>query len=197
VFQIQAEPDNTIESIIPLPGEIEHEILKKEEIPKQAVSIYEKSLKSYSQGNYADVINKLQKDNQTSEEQLLLIRAYANYGNLTEAIKSCEKAIKTNKTDPRLRYLFATILHENNQFNEAVVSLKRAIYLDTDFVLAYYSLGNIYQQLGNVKNAKKYYDIVLSILNKYGREDILFESEGLTAGRFREIVNASLQAGVV
>jgi chemotaxis protein methyltransferase CheR len=197
VFKIQAEPVNIIENIISLPRETKHIILKTEEIPKQIASVYEDSLKSYSQGNYADVIDKLQKEKQTSEEQLLLIRAYANQGKLTEAITSCEKAITTNKIDPRLHYLYATILQENNQPDEAITSLKHAIYLDSEFVLSYYSLGNIYKQLGNVKNAKKYYDIVLSILNKCGREDILFESEGLTAGRFREIINASLEAGVV
>jgi chemotaxis protein methyltransferase CheR len=128
---------------------------------------------------------------------MLLIRAFANQGKLTEAIKSCEKAITSNKIDPRLHYLYATILQENNQPAEAVISLKCAIYLDPDFVLSYYLLGNIYQRLGNIKNAKKYFEIVLSILNKSSQEDILFESEGLTAGRFREIINVSLQAGVV
>jgi len=194
LFQPLLEPDHTAESIISQPRKIENEILKTEVIPKQIDSVYNESLKSYSQGNYADVIDKLQKDDQNPEEQLLLIRAFANLGKLTEAIKSCEKAIAANKLDPRLHYLYATILQENNQLESAVKSLKHAIYLDSDFVLSYYSLGNIYQQLGNVKNANKYYQIVLAILNKCRQEDILFESEGLTTGRFREIINASLQA---
>lgn len=197
LFQIQVESEKTIENILPQPLEIESEILISEEIPKQIDSIYEESLKAYSQGNYSEVIDKLQKEDQTSEEQLLLIRAYANLGKLIEAIKTCEKAISANKLDPRLHYLYATILQENNQLEEAVASLKRAIYLDSDFVLSYYSLGNIYQQLGNIKSANKYFEIVLSILNKYGQEEILFESEGLTSGRFKEIINASLQASAV
>lgn len=188
------KPPKPIESIKFQPLKIEIEILKTEEIPKQIISVYEKSLKSYLQGNYSEVIDNLQKEVQTAEEQLLLIRAFANLGKLTDALKTCEKAIAANKLDPRLHYLYATILQENNQLDEAVASLKRATYLDSDFVLSYYSLGNIYQQLGHVKNAKKQYEIVLSILNKCSQEDILFESDGLTAGRFREIINASLQA---
>ncbi|NOU16942.1 MAG: chemotaxis protein CheR [Bacteroidales bacterium] len=193
LFQIQPKTDYNTESIKSQPQEIEKEILTIEETPKQIGSIYEESLKSYSQGNYSEVIDKLEKNIQTSEEQLLLIRAFANQGKLIEAIKTCEKAIAANKLDPRLHYLYATIQQENNQLGEAVISLKRAIYLDSDFVLSYYSLGNIYRQLGNTKYAKKYYEIVVSILNKCNQEDNLFESEGLTTGRFREIINAFLQ----
>jgi chemotaxis protein methyltransferase CheR len=194
LFQITPKPDQVIESAKIHSFETEHNILKTEEIPEHIYSTYEESLILYSQGNYADVIDKLQKDDQTTEGQILLIRAFANLGKLTEAIKICDKAIVINKIDPRIHYLRATILQENNQPYEAVTSLKHAIYLEPDFVLSYYSLGNIYQQLGDVKNAKKYYAIVLSILNKCSREDILFESEGLTVGRFREIVSAVIQS---
>lgn len=196
-FSIPPKLDHTIEWIKPQPREIKTEVLKTEEIPKQIEPIYEDVLKLYSQGNYTNVIDKLQKDDQTSEEQILLIRAYANQGKLTYALKACEKAIAENKLDPRLHYLYATILQENNQMDETIASLKRAIYLDSNFVLSYYSLGNIYQRLGNVSKAKKYFENVLALLIKCRQEDILFESEGLTAGRLKEIINASIQAGAL
>ena len=179
--------EQPIERIKHEPRKIEKEILK------QTPPTYEETLKTYSQGNYPEVIINLQKDDQTLEEQILLIRAYANEGNLGDALKKCEQTILNNKLEPRLYYLYATILQENNQLTEAVVSLKRAIYLDTNFVLSYYALGNIYQRLGDVKNAKKSFAIVLSILNKCEGEEILFESEGLTTRRFKEIVNATIQ----
>ncbi len=191
------EPIKIIEEIEPQIRKIENEILHVIEKPVHIDSTYEEALSSYSQGNYTDVINKLQKDDQTLEEQILLTRAYANQGKLADALKSCEKAIASNKLDPRLQYLYATILQENNQLDEAVASLKRAIYLDTNFVLSYYSLGNIYQRLGNVTYAKKCFENVLTILNKCSQEEILPESEGLTAGRFKEIINASIQSGML
>jgi chemotaxis protein methyltransferase CheR len=84
-------------------------------------------------------------------------------------------------------------LQENNQLDEAVTSLKRAIFLDSNFVLSYYSLGKIYQRLGNVKSANKCTENVLTILNTCSQNEILFESEGLTAGRFKEIIIAADQ----
>jgi len=184
---------NPVEWTQPEPTEIAIDIPLPEKIPTPNNSIYKENIKSYTQGDYAEVINNLQNDNKTVEEKILLIRAYANRGNLIEALNLCQKTIEANKLDPRLHYLYAILLQENNQLIDAVASLKRAIYLDTNFVLCYYSLGNIYQRLGDHKNSKKCYEIILSILNKCGREEILFESEGLTAGRFKEIINATMQ----
>jgi chemotaxis signal transduction protein len=155
IFQLPLQPINTIEVAEFVVRKIENEILPEIEKPVHINSTYEEALSFYSQGSYADVIDKLQKEDQTPEEQILLIRAYANQGKLSGALKSCEKAISADKLDPKLYYLYATILQENNQLNEAVASLKRAIYLDSNFVLSYYSLGNIYQLLGNYGNPNK------------------------------------------
>ena len=125
---------------------------------------------------------------------MLLVRAYINLGKLSDAIALCEKAIATDKLDPQMHYLYATILQENNQVNDAIASHKNAIYLDPDFVLSYYSLGSIFLRQGNLPGAKKCYKNVLSILDKCGNDEILPESEGLTAGRFREIINATIQS---
>jgi len=190
------EPEPSIEDLKLQLREIEKENITTTEIPKQIVSINKKSSKSPSQGSDPDVIDKLQKEAQASDEQLLLIRNFANQGKLTDALKKCEKEIAANKTDQRLHYLYATIQQENNQLNEAIASLKRAIYLDPDFVLSYYSLGNIYKQLGDAKKANRQYEIVLSILNKCSQNDIIYESDGLTAGRFKEIINSSLKMSV-
>jgi chemotaxis protein methyltransferase CheR len=186
-------PVNTIVEIEPQICKIENEIFPDVEIPLHIQSRYDKALASYAQGNYSDVIEKLQKADQSSEERILLIRAYTNQGKLDKALQACEKAIVADKLNPGLHYLYATILQENNQFDEAVTSLKRAIFLDSNFVLSYYSLGKIYQRLGNVKSANKCTKNVLTILNTCSQNEILFESEGLTAGRFKEIIIAADQ----
>jgi len=193
LFQIPPKPESVPESIKTPSVEIENVIIKEEESTQQIDTSYEKKLKLYMQGSYADVINALQKDNQTPEEQILLIRAYANLGRLAEALKLCEKSIASDKLNYKMRYLYATILQENNMENEAVASLKKTIYLDPNFILSYYSLGNIFLRQGNLPSAKKCYKNVLSIIERYSQDEILPESEGLTAGRFKEIINATIQ----
>jgi chemotaxis protein methyltransferase CheR len=189
----QLSPINTIEEIEPQLRKIENEILPDAEIPLHIHSMVDKALVPYAQDNYAEVTEMVQKDDQTSEERILFIRAYANQGKIDSALQSCEKAIAADKLNPGLHYLYATILQENNQLDEAVTSLKRAIFLDPNFVLSYYSLGKIYQRLGNVKGADKCTENVLTILDTCSQNEILFESEGLTAGRFKEIIMAADQ----
>jgi chemotaxis protein methyltransferase CheR len=184
----QLRPIKTIEEMEPQFRKIESDILPEAAIPSRIQPMVEKALVPNAQNNFADVIEMIQKDDQTSEERILFIRAYANQGKIASALQSCEKAIAADKLNPGLHYLYATILQENNQLDEAVVSLKRAIFLDPNFVLSYYSLGKIYQRLGNVRSANKCTENVLTILNTCGQNEILFASEGLTAGRFKEII---------
>lgn len=196
VFTMPLNPVAVIEQIEKIEPQLrksENKILPEPENPLQVHSIYDEALISYAQGNYADVVTMLQYDDQTSTERILLIRAYANLGNLDAALLSCKKAITADKLNPGLHYLYATILQENNLMDEAITSLKRAIFLDSNFVLSHYSLGMIYQRLGNDERAAKCNENVMGILNTCGQDDILFASDGLTAGRFKEILGAAHQ----
>ncbi|MFA6448120.1 MAG: CheR family methyltransferase [bacterium] len=123
------------------------------------------------------------------------VRELANCGKLAEALAACEEAIAAEKLDPGLYYLHATILQEQNLEDKAMVSFKRALYLDPDFVLAHFAIGNILMRGGNARSAGRYFRNALDLLNKYGNEDALPESGGLTADRFREIINATMLVG--
>jgi chemotaxis protein methyltransferase CheR len=125
----------------------------------------------------------------------LSVRALANQGHLSDALALCEKAIAAYKLDTGLHYLHATILQELNRDGEAIASLKRALYLEPDFVLAHFALGNLAMRQGDVRTGKRCFENVLALLSARPEEDILPESEGLTAGRFREIIHATLQIG--
>ena len=125
----------------------------------------------------------------------LEVRALANQGRLTEALALCEKAIASDKMNPGLHFLCAIILQELDRIEEEAASLKRTLYLAPDFAPAYYSLGNLMLRRGDVPAARKYFENALTLLNKFGQGDILPESEGLTAGRLKEIIQATILTG--
>jgi chemotaxis protein methyltransferase CheR len=106
----------------------------------------------YGQGRYVEASEKLRailtpQDHTSTpfhqEETLLLIRACANQGALDDAIAWCHKAITTDVLNPRFYYLLATVLLEQGREEEAAQALRQTLYLDSEFVLAHFTLGNL------------------------------------------------------
>jgi chemotaxis protein methyltransferase CheR len=118
----------------------------------------------------------------------LTARACANQGKLAEAAEWCEKAIAADKLNPACHYLLAAIQQELGQHDGAVRSLMRALYLDADFVLAHFALGNLRLSHGRRREAERHFENALALLRAHPRDEILPESEGLTAGRLGEII---------
>ena len=145
----------------------------------------------YRQGLYpqaAALLTELSAGGLPTEAMTLLIRSQANQGKLSEALSLCDQAVARDKLDPALYYLRAEILQEQGMFEEARVSLSRALYLDPKLVLAHFALGNLTLWRGNPEKAGKHFENALALLNDFAPEDILAGSEGMTAGRLREII---------
>ena len=75
---------------------------------------------------------------------------------------------------------------------EAALSLRKAIYLDQDFIMAHFALGNLALRQGNARGARKHFDNVLALLDGYQPDEPLPEAEGITAGRLKEIVLSTI-----
>ena len=126
---------------------------------------------------------------------LLQAREAADHGRLSESLELCEKAIGSDKLNPSLYYLYATVLQESGRTDEAAAAFRRAIYIDQDFIIAHFALGNLMRRQGRHKEAVRHFDNASSILKAYGQDDILPESEGISAGRLVEIIQTMRPAG--
>lgn len=166
----------------------------KTEEPKLKTFVEVKTL--YEQGNYPEVENilteHLLQNHKDYKAMTLLAKACSNQGKFSKAIEWCEKEIAINKFNPGCYYLLALIFQEQGEIDEAISSLNRSIYLDPDYVLAHYTLGNIILRKRNFKKAEKHFDNALSILSKYKKEEILPESDGISAGRLTEIIKTKI-----
>ena len=119
-------------------------------------------------------------------------RDCANQGRLGEAIAWCEQAIAADKLNPARHYLLAAIRQEQGQTNAAARSLNRALYLDSGFALAHFSLGNLRLSQGRQREAERHFTNALAALRTHPHDEILPEAEGLTTGRLVEIVTSVL-----
>jgi chemotaxis protein methyltransferase CheR len=149
------------------------------------------------QGHYAEAVETLLASFATHtapEPQVfsLLARALANRGDLAAALAWCDRWVVADKLDPSGHYLRAVVLQELGDNEQARRALQRAIYLHPDFVLAHFALANLARSCGTIAEAKKHFAIALELLRGYQPDDLLPESDGLTAGRLTAIITSIL-----
>jgi chemotaxis protein methyltransferase CheR len=163
-----------------------------------SASSYEEALGFYQQGDSREAVARvtahLSLHREDARALALLCRLRADEGLLDEALQLSEQALRADKLDVGLHYLQAMILQEEGDFDAAVASLKRALYLDHDLVLAHFTLGNIAHRQGKSKESRKHFGRALAILARYQPEDLLPESDGMPAGRLTAIIKARLPA---
>jgi chemotaxis protein methyltransferase CheR len=191
-------PEWTVEATQPQRtsvGQISQEAPDKEagsvsiELPAAS---YGEALGLYEQGRYEEAEQTtaalLVENRSDALAILLLARIYANQGKLAEALAWCDKAIAADKMAARAHYLRAMILQEQSSIPEAMLALKQAVYAEPQFVLGHFALGNLALKHGRLKESEKHFENVLLLLARYEPEDMVPESEGLSAGELREVM---------
>jgi len=117
-------------------------------------------------------------------------RACADEGRLAEAVEWCGKAIVADKLNPAHYYLLATIEQERGQGDAAERALGRALYLEPDFILAHFALGNLCLAAGRRSQARRHFANALTLLRACPADVLLPEADGLSTGRLIEIISA-------
>jgi chemotaxis protein methyltransferase CheR len=151
----------------------------------------------YREGRYAEAADTLRVSAADHPRDgaffSLLVHALANQGRLADALAWCERWIAADKVNCSGHYLRAVVLLEQGDRVEARMSLQRAIYLDPEFVLAHYALGNLARSSGKPDEADRHFANALLLLHGRPPDEPLPESDGLTARRLAEFI-ASLTA---
>lgn len=111
----------------------------------------------------------------------VLARARANEGRHGEALALCDEWIVADRLNAGAHYLRANILAEQGDAVQARSCLLRAIYLQPDFVLAHFALGNLARAASRHAEAARHFTNTRELLARYRAGDVLPESDGLTA----------------
>jgi len=151
---------------------------------------YQAAVACYARGDYA-AAKTLLAGARDAAALALSARSCANLGELAEARERCEAAVAIDKGDAGLRYLLASVLDESGQPAEALVALRQALYLDQDHILAHFALANLYRRAGDAARAARHFATARRLLAARPADAPLPESDGLTAGRLAEIIDAT------
>ncbi|MBI5325479.1 MAG: hypothetical protein HZB41_09465 [Ignavibacteriae bacterium] len=160
------------------------------EIIHDAVNLYNKGLFDESEKLLKSVLSS---KNQNSVAMTLLSKIYANRGNTEDAKNWSQKAIDIDKLNPEPYYIQAMLLQENGDPGKAIDLFKKILYIDSKFVLAHFGLGNLLLKQGKLSESSKYFRNASRLLKDYNDYDIVEDYGGITAGRFKEIINILIE----
>lgn len=117
-------------------------------------------------------------------------RALADQGMLAAARAECEKVLAGDKLDAAANFLYATILLELGATEDAEKALQRTLYLDEKYIVAHVALATLLQQTTRGDEAARHWRSALKILPTIPENDIVPDSDGLTAKQMLNMVSA-------
>ncbi len=168
------------------------DIRRKEKTTAKKLTREKKNpLELYNEGKYLEAQSIIKSTpNYEKKESLLLLlaRINANTGNLIEALKYCNESLKISKLNPLTYYLISNIETESGDLVKAYESLKKGFFLNPNYVVINFSLGNLAKKLNRTEEARRHLSNTLELLNRLNDNDIIIESEGILAGRLKDIV---------
>jgi chemotaxis protein methyltransferase CheR len=121
---------------------------------------------------------------------LYLAKSYANIGKLGEALLTCDQLLKLDPLNTEAYFIKATILIEKQELDLAVIALQRGLYIDHNHLMSHFMMSNVMRRLSNMVGSALHLKNVKRILAGLDDNHVLDEAEGLTVGRFKELVNS-------
>jgi tetratricopeptide (TPR) repeat protein len=153
---------------------------------------YDAAISHFNKGNFGEaelILSRIcnSQDTITREALRYLIRTLANQGKLDAAIDLCNQALDSHKLDGDIYFLLANIQQEMGNSDEAVLNLKKVIFLHPGHALAHFSLGNQFLKKSNKTEANRHFRNTIKILSKLDPATLLPDSGGITAKELLEV----------
>jgi tetratricopeptide (TPR) repeat protein len=145
-----------------------------------------------------DLLLKLAKTQPHSASIFTLLgKTYANLSLWKEAEVSCGRAIECDRLYLEAYYTLALVNQHNGRLHQAIECMKKVVYLDRNYILGHYGLANLCHENGDTKQAQKYLENTMRLLDDIPDETVISGSQGVTAGRLRDAINRQQQAWII
>jgi len=190
ISEPRLSPSNQNNFAAAAPSEISFVVVAESDSIKRAMDLYNAAQYTECKRLLVDIV---QAEPENVEAITLLARTKANVGDLNEALKWLDKAIEIDKVNPTVHYLRGVMLHSLGKNSEAIQSLQSALFLEPNFPIAELLLANLFAQSGKLKRASKHYSNCLAQFEKTDANQIIPESDGMSAGCLASVVQTLMQ----
>lgn len=119
--------------------------------------------------------------------------ALANLGEMDEALQACATSMALDPTDKHIYLVQGIVFDELDRREEAVAALRKAIYLDHQFLEAHYQLGLLSLRSGQATAGLKSLHNALHIATQGDPERELHNAAGMTYRRFADILRKEIE----
>lgn len=153
------------------------------------------AVRLHAAGRQSEALAALDREpegDRVAERAALRARIHADLGSGAEALRWCEKAVDADRVRPESYYLLASIKMEYGDESGGIQALRRALFLNPDFLMAHYTLGTLLLRLGKPSEAEKQLRVAFRLLQPRSADEIVEGSDGLTAGRLRAMIEMLL-----
>lgn len=116
------------------------------------------------------------------EDAELAIRACANRDGPEAAAKLSAAAVRRHRLRPGLHFLHGMILMELGRLEEAVLAMRRVLYLDDRIALAHYLLGSALARRGDRQGAVRAYQAAAALARECPPDEEVLLGDGTRAG---------------
>ncbi|MGH7830221.1 MAG: CheR family methyltransferase, partial [Candidatus Binatia bacterium] len=133
-----------------------------------------------------------EKNTQDARVCFLLGQIAADRHHVPEARHWLSRTLALDPLHLWAHYLLALLwLHEGSR-DEALRSLKKAVYIDPNFALGHFYLGRIYKDQGRLEKARTNFSAVKSLLGSHPLSGTLHGAEGMTPKQLLALVDREL-----
>ncbi|MBV8357685.1 MAG: chemotaxis protein CheR, partial [Deltaproteobacteria bacterium] len=148
---------------------------------------------SFSRKDFAAAAALTQDWMNEPETCALHIRALANLGN-PEAAALAEQGIERYPLYPELYYLLAHLRLLEGDHSQAILLLRKVIYLAPTLIMAHFVLGSLLRRSGDLNGAHRHFRNVIRLAEAQPPDEIMPMSDGETADGLAAAARKSLQA---
>jgi chemotaxis protein methyltransferase CheR len=114
-------------------------------------------------------------------------RILADTGHWDHAAAICERVLEHDSLNSTAHFTLALVLAHRGLADEAVKQLRSAIYVNSDFALAWYYLGTMLQSAGDLPGARKAFLNVCELLDDLQPDAPVAHGDGIQVDELREL----------
>ena len=122
-------------------------------------------------------------------------RALADRGRLEEAGAWARRWLALDPGSAEASYLLAMVEHNLGHARASLDLLRRALYLDADFALAHFQMGELHAADGRAAEAQACWEAALQRVAATPESEVLRGSDEISAGWLRRVLRARLRTG--